>query len=143
MNHTYKILKYLYQKNDLKYHYVGKAYRKRYRPNEEIIFEKSLELLQSGYVKLTVIFGETFKEFSNLSGNSLQATKDLYYQNRIEKFEIKITNKGENYISDNTYGITKKWIVQKRSLWITVGIALIVAIIGAVITLTFSLIGGE
>jgi len=51
MNHTYKILKCLYKKNDGKEHPVQSAYCKNKLPTRELLWDKIIELGELGYIE--------------------------------------------------------------------------------------------
>lgn len=75
VNHTYKILKYLYKNNDGEYHPVQHAYCKNKMPSRKLLWDKIEELKGLGYIelkdkiRLRGLFdnsGEYPREFDNL-----------------------------------------------------------------------------
>jgi hypothetical protein len=131
MNHTYKILKYLYKNNDGNYHAVQYAYRRKL-PSRELLWDKIQELKILGYV-----FGKDILELRGLFDetgdyprkyDTLEDEKHILYQ-------VKITSKGEDYIDERTYRLGN-FIFQRRNFIIVV-LASIVAIITFIVNLIF------
>ena len=127
MNHTYKILKYLYKNNDGEYHPVQYAYGKNKLPSRKLLWDKIGEMKGSGYLELMGKFrvrglfddsGDYPREFDNLSDD-----KHALYQ-------IKITSLGEDYIDNRTYNLFGIWLVQKRN-----GILVLIGIITAIVNI--------
>jgi len=138
VNHTYKILKYLYKNNDGKEHPVQFAYCENKLPSRELLWDKIKELGELGYIEpkhnidddvhgLLDINRRYPREFGTLPDN-----KHTLYQ-------IKIISKGESYIDDRTVKVCR-WIVRKNDFFIVsiTGIVILVTtIINIIINLLF------
>lgn len=132
MNHTYKILKYLYNNNDGEYHPVQHAYCKNKLPSRKLLWDKIEELKILEYIELETksrvrgFFddsGDYPREFDNLSDD-----KHILYQ-------IKITSLGEDYIDERTYNLFGIWLMQKRN-----GIVILIVSVTAIINLIINIL---
>jgi len=126
MNHTYKILKYLYKNNDGSYHDIRKAYSKKKIPIDELLAEIIKELASA-----KLIDSRGFYENRGL----LEADEDTQVitlvVNRPESYQVRIAVfLGVDYISERTYNFFGIWLLQKRN-----GVLILIGIVTAIVNI--------
>ena len=132
MNHTYKILKYLYKNNDGEYHPVQHAYIKNKLPSREMFWDKIRELQRIGYLE-----HKSKHDFIDLLDRDRKYPMPFgtLPDNKHTLYQIKIISKGESYIDDRTIKVFK-WIIQKRNFWVY-SISVIAIVVSTIINLIF------
>jgi len=136
MNHTYKILKYLYLNNDGEYHNVKGAYKEKELPSVELLFYKIRELEKYQFIISKSVYEERGILSTGFTAEELLGNPPGNLDFNFCGFQLMITTNGEEYIDNKTINITKNWIVEKRSFWITF-IGIIVAIVTLLVNLIF------
>lgn len=125
MNHTYKILKYLYKNNDGSYHDIKKAYYKKKLPSDELLAKKIMELATAQLIDSRSVYEDR---------GLLEADEDTQVitlvVNRPKSYQVMITSLGEDYIDDRTYNLFGIWLLQKRN-----GILILIGIVTAIVNL--------
>ena len=131
MNHTYKILKYLYKNNDGSYHDIRKAYSKKKIPTDELLAKIIKELATA-----KLIDSRGFYENRGL----LEADEDTQVitlvENRPESFQVRIAFLGVDYIDVKTYNFFGIWLLQKRN-GVLILIGIVTAIVNFIINILF------
>lgn len=130
MNHTYKILKYLYKNNDGKEHPVHNAYNKNKLPSRELLWDKIKELDGLGYIKMD----DDVHGLLDIN-RRYPSTFETIPDDKHTLYQIKITSKGEDYIDERTYNLFGIWLLQKRN-----GILILIGIVTAIINIIIHII---
>lgn len=134
MNHTFIILKYLYNNNDGHYRDVREAYNDNNKPSDVLIYNKIIELANLGLIDSRSVYDD--RGILDIPFNeqivTMEATKPASYQ-------VMITAQGEDYIDERIVKVFK-WIVKKNDFFIvsiTAIVILITTIINVIINLLF------
>ena len=133
MNHTYKILKYLYKNNDGRYLDIRKAYSKKELPSDELLARKFMEL-----ASFKLINSRSVYEDRGLLEVDTDTQLITMIENTPESFSAMISIEGEDYIDEKTIKFFGR-IVQKRNFWIT-AITGIIIFVTAIINIIFNLL---
>jgi hypothetical protein len=109
MNHTLKILNFLYQNNNGSFHDISKAYKKSKLPSDLFLATKLTELEDLKY-----IHARCFDEIKDLRTNERETKLLIISLNKPQSLQAMITTGGEDYVDKNTIRFLK-WLIQKRN----------------------------
>lgn len=120
MNHTFKILKYLYKNNDGQYHKIGNVYKDKKIPPNRFLWDKYWELVKNGYVIIPDT--DSMRSLIGLETYGYEVNELSDFDFRSLKFRI--TTKGEEYIDDKNKK-EKSYVISVVGLFAVIIAALI------------------
>jgi len=121
MNHTLKILSFLYKNNDGSYLDISKAYKTSKVPSDIFLANKLLELKDLHYLE-----ARCFNEIPDLRTANKETKLLTISLNKPQSLQASITSQGEDYVDNNTISLFK-WMINKRHF--------LIYLIGAIVTL--------